>query len=627
MNLVEDRKRSLFECLEHVAYVVFLGFFPHTCETTESKDGARSLLAVSGETMESVDGARSLHVASDEICYTHTCDPCEYGGIRNKEALTFCDDCKEFLCPTCTRSHKGQRMSRNHRLLNVSDLTHEQTAINTDSDLILCDCVQHSTVNSYCEEHNQIMCSYCKLLKHKRCQTISIEEKSRSYSETELNAVSERLASLKNELDSFIHERNADLQNIEAMKEKCIDSIRHFREEFNSYLDDLEEKSIKNIDTYALKEKKETSHHIETCTTTLKSLKMDTTLLDEARKTSKKVNMFSANLKMSPRLKEYQNLLQYLQKESKSPGFSFEIHEQLQNIQKNVKELGQLTVGSVKHHVTPITDNSFTELTVKSSSSVKINIPGDSGCSYITGCTFMPNGDVVLCDWSNHYVILLSGTFTTKDSLHLDNNPRDVSPVNSNTVMVTLPDKNQLQLIQVMPSLKIDRSINVDRECWGVQVVDDLIYVTCHNNPGVGEVLILDMNGTVTRRLGQLDKKPPMFSSPHYITVCPSSRKMFVSDEDTATVSCLLSGGTVVNQYKDKDLKNPAGVCVDRGGNAIVCGWYSDNVQVIRADGTKCCTLLTSQDGVSRPYSVAYRESDKTLILGCHNNHLLVYKM
>ena len=577
--------------------------------------------------MESMDGARYLHVASDEICYTHTCDPCEYGGIRNKEAMILCDDCKEFLCPTCTRSHKGQRMSRNHRLLNVSDLTHEQTAINTDSDLILCDCVQHSTVKSYCEEHNQIMCSYCKLLKHQRCRTISIEEKSQSYSETELNAVSERLATLKNELDSFIHERNTDLQNIEAMKEKCIDSIRHFREEFNSYLDDLEEQSIKRLDTYALKEKKEISHHIETCTTTLKSLKMDTTLLDEARKTSKKANMFSTDLKMSPRLKEYQNLLQDLQKESKSPNFYFKIHEQLQNIQKNVKELGQLTVGSVKHHVTPITDNTFTELTVKSYSSVKINIPGDNGYSHISGCTFMSNGDVVLCDWSNHYVILLSGTFTTKDSLHLDSGPWDVSPVNSNTVMVTLPFEKKLQLIQVMPSLKIDRSINVDRMCWGVQVVEDLIYVTCYNDPGEGEVLVLDMNGTITHRLGQPDKKPPIISRPYYITVCPSTRYMFVSDSATATVSCLFSDGTVVYQYKDAELREPSGVCVDGGGKVIVCDWDSDNIQVIRADGTKCCTLLTSQDGVESPSSVAYRESDNTLILGSNNNYLLVYKM
>ena len=364
MNLVQNKKRSLFECLEHVPNVVFFRVFPQTYETTESEDGARSLLAVSGETMESVEGAKSLHVGSDEICYNHTCDPCEYEGVKNKEAMTFCDDCKEFLCPTCTRSHKGQRISRNHRLLNVSDLTHEQTAINTDSDLILCDCVQHSTVKSYCEEHNQIMCSYCKLLKHKRCRTISIEEKSRSYSETELNTVSERLASLKNELDSFIRERNTDLQNIEVMKEKCVDSIRHFREEFNSYLDDLEEKSIKRLDTYALKEQQEISHHIETCTTTLKSLKMDTTLLDDARKTSKKANMFSADLKTSPRLKEYQNLLQDLQKESKSPNYSFTLNEQLQNIQKNVKEFGQLNVDSIKHHVTPTIVKVFTELTV-----------------------------------------------------------------------------------------------------------------------------------------------------------------------------------------------------------------------------------------------------------------------
>ena len=257
-------------------------------------------------------------------------------------------------------------------------------------------------------------------------------------------------------------------------------------------------------------------------------------------------------------------------------------------------------------------------------------MPGDSDCSNISGCTFMPNGDVVLCDWSksNNYVILLSNTFTTKDSLHLDSLLWDVSPVSSSSIMVTLPFEKKLQLIHMMPSLKLGRSINVDRTCWGVQVVDDLIYVTCHNSPGDGEVLVLDMNGTVTHRLGHPDKKPSMFSSPFYITVCPSTRYMFVTDSGTHTVSCLMSGGTVVYQYKDAELREPSGVCVDGGGNVIVCDWDSDNIQVIRADDTKCCTLLTSQDGVSKPYSVAYRESDNTLILGCYNNnHLLVYKM
>ena len=207
-------------------------------------------------TMESVNGARSLQAVSDEICYTHTCDPCDYGGVKNKEALTFCDDCKEFLCSVCTRSQKGQRTTQNHRVLNVSELSDGQTATNTDADLILSDCFQHSTATLCCKQHGKIMCSHCKVLKPKICRTISIEEIRESYSETELNAVSERLAWLKNELDLFIHERNTDLLTIEVMKEKCIYSFRHFREEFNSFLDDVHENSIKRIDTYALKEKK-----------------------------------------------------------------------------------------------------------------------------------------------------------------------------------------------------------------------------------------------------------------------------------------------------------------------------------------------------------------------------------
>ena len=244
----------------------------------------------------------------------------------------------------------------------------------------------------------------------------------------------------------------------------------------------------------------------------------------------------------------------------------------------------------------------------------------------------MSDGGVVLCDWGNSNLILLGDTFTVKKRLHLDSPPHDVSPVNNSNVMVTLPVDKKLQLIQVMPSLRIDQSINVGRKCYGVQVVDDLIYVTCHISSGEGEVIVLDMNGTVTctHRLVQPDKKPSMFSSPRYITVCPSTRKMFITDYSTHTLSCLMSDGTVVYKYKDKELKDATGVCVDGGGNAIVCGCYSSTVQVIRADGKKCCTLplLISQDRFSEPWSLAYRQSDNTIILGCYNSdNLRVYKM
>ena len=428
-------------------------------------------------------------------------------------------------------------------------------------------------------------------------------------------------------MDSFIRNRTTDLKHVQTMTAQCKSDIHIFRKELNSYLDILEDKVIKESEVHEARYKQEISHHIETCSSTLKSLWADETLLVETQKTSKKANMFTAHHKVSHRIKNYESLLNDFMQESVLPDLTFKRNEELRNLLKTVKELGQLT-GQTKHKSSQNAKILFAELRVDSSHQVNIKMSSDSKCPYITGCTFMPDGGVVLCDCDNSSLKLLSDTFTVKARLQLDFPPWDVSPVNCSSVMVTIPVKKKLQHIQLMPSLKIGRSINVDRHCCGVQVVEDLIFVTCHNISGEGEVIVLDMNGTVTHRLGQPGKKPRMFSSPRYITVCPSTRKMFISDCGTATVSCLMSDGTVVYQYKDEKFRGPAGVCVDGGGDVIVCGLSSNIVQVIRADGTKCCTLLTAKGVVSYLRSVAYRQLDNTLILGCYNsNNLLVCNM
>ena len=574
--------------------------------------------------MASDDGAQSLHVGSDAV-YTYTCEPCNYRGV-NREAITFCSNCKEYMCHLCSESHKGQKISRNHKLLDVKDMSGMQTSTVSDSFIMSCDCDQASPITHYCIEHDKACCANCKILKHRKCQSITIGEKIKSFSENQLKEIIQRVATLKKEMDSFIRNRTTDLKHVQTMTTQCKSDIHTFRKELNSYLDILEDKVVKESEVHEARYKQEISHHIETCSSTLKSLTADKTRLVEAQKTSNKTNMFAAHRKVSHRMENYESLLNDFKQESASPDLTFKSNEELRNLLKTVKELGQL-IGQITHKSSQNTNTLFTELAVDSSRKVNIQLSSDSGCPWISGCTFIPDGGVVLCDRRYSNLILLSDTFTVKERLQLDYQPFDVSPVNSNSVMVTIPDKKKLQLIQVIPSMKRGRSINVGRKCWGVQVVEDLIYVTCHNDPGEGEVLVLDMNGRVKHRLGQLDKKPAMFTRPSYITVCPSTRKLFITDEDTATVSCLMSDGTVVYQYKDKELRDPYSVCVDGGGNTIVCGRLSDNVQVIRDDGTKCCTLLTSQDGVWAPYSVAYRQSDTTLILGSRDSNILVYKM
>ena len=397
--------------------------------------------------MASDDGARCFHVGSDAV-YTYTCEPCDYRGV-NREAITFCRNCKEYMCHLCTESHKGQKMSRNHKLLDVKDMSGMQTSTVSDSIIMSCDCDQASPITHYCIEHDKACCANCKILKHRKCQSITIGEKIKSFSENQLKEIIQRVATLKKEMDSFIRNRTTDLKHVQTMTTQCKSDIQTFRKELNSYLDILEDKVVKESEVHEAKFKQEISRHIETCSSTLKSLTADKTLLVEAQTTSKKANMFAAHHKVSHRIENYESLLNDFKQESISPNLTFKSNEELRNLLKPVKQLGQLT-DQIKQKSSQNTNTLFTELAVDSSRQVNIQLSSDSYCPDITGCTFMPDGGVVLCDYSNDNLILLSDIFTVKERLHLDSRPFGVSPVNSNNVMVTIPHEKKLQLIQVI---------------------------------------------------------------------------------------------------------------------------------------------------------------------------------
>ena len=144
-----------------------------------------------------------------------------------------------------------------------------------------------------------------------------------------------------------------------------------------------------------------------------------------------------------------------------------------------------------------------------------------------------------------------------------------------------------------------------------------------------GEVMvrILDKNGNLRNRLGVNQDKTFMFKKPYDLTVSARSNKIYVSDSDQHTLTCLKSDGTVVFQYKDPELNWPRGVCVDDEDNVIVCGWQSNNIHVVTAAGKKHDVILTSKDGISKPTSVAYRQLDHTFIVGNENGDSLIVEV
>ena len=297
---------------------------------------------------------------------------------------------------------------------------------------------------------------------------------------------------------------------------------------------------------------------------------------------------------------------------------------------------GLATVSGKLGHMNISSDDAATKTVllgckVQSSSQVNVKAGVDTETPWISGCTVMTNGDAVLCDCYHDKIKLLNSCGVLTGNVKLSSFPRDVSVLDPTSVIVTLPVKKQLQVVQVYPQRKPGRVIQLDEMCWGVEVGKDEIYVTCCNNPGddgVGEIRVLGLDGEVKRRLGVNQDGSFMFTSPFYITVNSSGEKIFVSDWGTDTITCMSVDDRVIYTYKDDSRRGPRGLLSDSEDNILVCGARSNNVQVLTADGKRLCHLLTASDGLKTPYSIAYRDSNNTLLVGCFDSdHLLSFQL
>ena len=243
--------------------------------------------------------------------------------------------------------------------------------------------------------------------------------------------------------------------------------------------------------------------------------------------------------------------------DTKCPNLQFEKTEQLAGVQEAVSTLGTVIVSEPK--------KLFPDLAVQSCNEIDIKLPGDSSEPYVTGCVIMPDGDIVLCDRRNIKIKHFSRDFNFIDSLQLQGWTWDACMIDETTIIVCQPDSKQLQYIEVKPKLKKGRVLSLDVKCYGVDVVGNEIFISCPHSEGIQ---ILDMQGKTKRRI-KFDLSGQHYG---YLKVKPDLQTIFVTDYDRNKLICLKADGSVIFEYKEKDMEGPRGFCVDDKGNSLLFG-------------------------------------------------------
>ena len=614
--------------------------------------------------MDSVDGARFVNSGPDQTI-SNTCNSCKYHGKQN-EASHFCKTCHEKLCKPCKEWHKGFKATRNHKVIPLKD-----RKINGKPTIIVtCVCDQNLEAVFYCEWHTDVICQACRNLKHKGCEIVSVKEKSTDYNKSKLQSILKRAETLNKRTNEFITKRQPELVKQEGVKIDCKIRIQAFHQELECMLDNLQGDVIDQLEKSATQHRENLESHLSACDTTTEILRSEIELLKDVMKTNEKDLQFAADVKVSNRLEQLESSLEDVLDGGESANITFKRNTELVEKLRKTR-LGTITLGSrdsrgetesfleidvresFGSHEQRKQINSFLDLEVESPNHVEIKCSEQEKVPSITGCVFLQSGDAVLCDVNNSDVIILSSTFSYRDKLTLSSTPYDVSVLSKTSVIVTCPGSRQLQYVDVFPKPKTEKTVQLDKQCWGIAIANDEIYVTCHDQKLVGnrdgEIRILGLHGNRKRTLGRNFDGSYKFCWPYYITVNASSGSIFVSDQWTGKVTCIRSSFpcqgnelsiytapsmyTASNssidddyEYSADDLSYVRGVCVDEKDNVMVCGRRSDNVKVMRASGYLHHTLLTHRDGIKSPQSIAYRQSDNMLMVGCGDTNYLYTK-
>ena len=309
----------------------------------------------------------------------------------------------------------------------------------------------------YCEEHHDVICDSCATVKHRRCKTFSVQDKSRSYPTKKLDFIIDKTKTLRMKIEQLQQERDKDRTNITRMKDTCRKEITTFRKELNDFLDHLERDIIQDLEKHEKKRKQLIDDQIKSLTTTLKMIELDYKLLEEAKYDNKTEKMFASDVKISKNLSEYKAVLDDLKSNFERSDLYFQRNSKLVEMQQTIDSIGSLKEkGFVSYKGT--STKVVLGMKVQSSSQPNVQLDDDSS-PWITGCCFIPSGDLVLCDYSNSKLKLLDQQFNEKDSLSLNANPWSLSVTDNSNVIVTLPNTKQLQYVQLVPHMKAGRVI------------------------------------------------------------------------------------------------------------------------------------------------------------------------
>lgn len=580
------------------------------------------------------------------------CQPCEEGSKRIK-ATRYCKECQQNICNDCAEQHKRFNSMKDHTFIEFSKADDSQLPSSVEeetrsnSPTIKCQNHKDKVLEFYCPAHNVTSCSVCAVLIHKKCKLDYVPEISARYlNSDEYSKLKFDLEELDLTISLYLREVDTHVKETNEHSHAIIEEIRTFREEMNQFLLKKEQELISELEQMR-REDVEQLTTVKGHLTNAKSEINDTrSKLDNLE--GQKSDLLITSKHSLVRLYQMQKDVEKNLSKKSTFFYAFKPSKLCADLKSSRDALGsiqRLNQDRQSKFSSRKSQRSSTSSTSSMSSGGQLNLPHakilrgtdivvrasqDKKDCAITGIAFSPPNTLLLADCNNQCVKSIDNTKSAiTNYLPLGASPWDITTFGPDQAAVTIPNKKTIQIISTNGGLSLSRTIPVKGECHGIDTTTNKIIVS-HVNPG--KVDIMDHSGNVLQTVSTDARKKSLFTRPGYVRVSNEGGQevIYVSDFDTFTLTKLLMTGDVLYKYKDENLRRPRGPVASDDGYLLVCGYASDNLQLISSSGKKVRSFLKNRDGVKTPMSVCFGAGQNVLYVSCDGdmrNMLKVYQI
>ena len=221
-----------------------------------------------------------------------------------------------------------------------------------------------------------------------------------------------------------------------------------------------------------------------------------------------------------------------------------------------------------------------------------------------------------MCNYSEYKVELVSRqTGKVLSQLDLVSEPLRVCLVGRDRAAVTLGWAQNVQLIKIKGNKLVkDKVLEVNGYVCGITTSGDNLVVTYVRQPWLEAI---STDGKVLQQFHSTGKTQH-FKCPDFITTSPDGT-LWVSDQGNNTITKMDASLTILQTFTSPLLEWPRGITAVTEDEILVCSQGNNSLVLLQPITNTWSTLLLEDDGIKKPYSLAYCSQKRKIFVAPRN--------